>query len=363
VARIRAAVSAAGDRVRRAPGTHARRLLAAGAVVWAVFAPAALNVVDVSAQGAAPQTWEVQVGGGDTPTTPPGPPLFEAQAFGPGPVIIRVGDTVSWKFAGLHTVTFNSGKPPLPLIVPGTAPGELLVGPAFFPAGVTGTRTNYDGTQQVSSGAPEGEDLSTVKFELTFTRTGIFGYTCELHPGMRAEVEVREANATLPETPAQALARGQATLSALVGKIKQDVQMLRPVSAGTVHTALAGTGNGFGASALMFINGDKSIRRGDTVVWTNADPFEIHTVTFLGGTPEPEFIQPRPQPSGPPQLVIPPNVAGPVGGDAYSGQGYANSGIFGAGGSYALRFDAPAGAYRYFCVVHPWMVGTITVTG
>jgi plastocyanin len=291
--------------------------------------------------------------------------LFEANAYGPGPVIIHVGDTVSWKFAGFHTVTFNSGKPPLPLIVPGPNPGELMLGPAFAPAGVTGTRTNFDGTAQVSSGTPAEDDPSAFKFELTFTKTGLFGYTCELHPGMRAEVEVREANASLPETPQQAFARGQATLAALVGKMKQDVQALRPVSAGTVHTALAGTGNGFGASALQFINGDKSIRRGDTVVWTSPDPFEIHTVTFPGSAPEPEFIQPRPQPSGPPQLVIPANVASPVGGDTYTGtgQGYANSGILPAGGSYALTFDAPAGAYRYFCVVHPWMRGTITVSG
>jgi plastocyanin len=338
-------------------------------MMWATVAPAALNVGVVAAQGPTPtpapsttQTWEVQVGGGDTPTTPPGPPLFEAQAYGPGPVIIRVGDTVSWKFAGVHTVTVNSGKPPLPLIVPGSAPGELMLGPAFFPAGVTGTRTNYDGTAQVSSGAPE-EDPTQLRFELTFTRPGLYGYTCELHPGMRAEVEVREANLPLPETPAQAWARGQATLASLVGKMKQDVQGLRPETAGTVHTALAGVGNGFGASALQFVNGNKTVRRGDTVVWTSADPFEIHTVTFAGSAPPPEFIVPRPQPSGPPQLVIPANVASPVGGDTYSGQGYANSGIFGNGGSYALRFDAPAGSYQYLCIVHPWMMGTITVSG
>ena len=79
-----------------------------------------------------------------------------------------------------------------------------------------------------------------------------------------------------------------------MGKIKQDVQGIRPVTAGTVSTALAGTANGFGGSALQFINGNKTIRRGDTVVWTNTDPFEIHTVTFAGSAPPPEFIVPRP---------------------------------------------------------------------
>ena len=213
-------------------------------------------------------------------------------AYGPGPVIIHVGDTVSWRFAGLHTVTFNSGKPPLPLIVPGSAPGELVLGPAFFPAGVTGTRTNYDGTAQVSSGAPE-DDPSDFRFELTFTRPGLFGYTCELHPGMRAEVEVAAGRRPCLRTPAQAWARGQATLSALVGKIKQDVQGIRPVTAGTVSTALAGTANGFGGSCPPVHQRQQDDSPGDTVVWTNTDPFEIHTVTFAGSAPPPEFIVPR----------------------------------------------------------------------
>ena len=216
VARVRATVAQAGARFGRAPGRHTRRLLPATGLVWALLAPAALNVGVVAAQATTPtptpvpsaaQTWEVQAGGGDTPTTPPGPPLFEAMAYGPGPVIIHVGDTVSWRFAGLHTVTFNSGKPPLPLIVPGSAPGELVLGPAFFPAGVTGTRTNYDGTAQVSSGAPE-DDPSDFRFELTFTRPGLFGYTCELHPGMRAEVEVAAANVALPENSSASVGAG-----------------------------------------------------------------------------------------------------------------------------------------------------------
>jgi plastocyanin len=315
---------------------------------------------------AAPQTWEVQVGGGGS--GPAGaPPVYEAQAYGPGPAIIRAGDTVTWKFAGVHTVTFNSGKPDLPLIVPGPggpSSGELQLGPGAFPMGMNGrTPIVYDGTQQISSGAPLQGPPEEAYFAVTFTRPGLYGYICVLHPGMRAEVEVREATASLPETPAQAKARGQATLSVLAAKVQQDAAHVRPVIAGSVHTALAGLGDGFGASALQFINGDKTVKRGDTVVWANADPFEIHTVTFTGGARDPEFIEPHPQAGGPPALVIPANVAGPVGGESYSGQGYANSGILGSGGTYALRFDAPAGAYEYLCIIHPWMRGTITVGG
>jgi plastocyanin len=93
------------------------------------------------------------------------------------------------------------------------------------------------------------------------------------------------------------------------------------------------------------------------------DPFEIHTVTFLSGAPAPEFIQPRPQPTGPPQLVIPANVVGAAGGGTYTGQGIVNSGILGNGHAFFLRFDAPPGAYEYVCLIHPTMKSTVTVAG
>jgi plastocyanin len=92
---------------------------------------------------------------------------------------------------------------------------------------------------------------------------------------------------------------------------------------------------------------------------------EPHTVSFLSGEPAPQSIDPRPQPAGPPLLVIPANVAQPQGGTTYTGQGFVNSGILGnfAGvGSFALRFDAPAGTYAYQCLIHSEMKGTITVT-
>lgn len=340
------------------------RWLYGGALVAAVALVGALGQRPALAQTAA-QTWNVQVGGGgDQPAG--APPAYDAQSFGPNPVIIRVGDTVRWTFTGPHTVTFNSGKPQQPDIVPGPNPGELMIAPGFGPIGVTGPVTSYDGTAQVSSGVaflavpppPNGPPT----FSLTFTKPGLFGYVCVIHPGMRGEVEVREAGAPLPESPAQALARGQVTLQTLAGKAKADAAAVRPVQAGTVHAALAGLGDGFGASALAMINGTMTVRRGDSVVWTVADPFEIHTVTFMSGATPPEFIEPRPQPAGPPLLVIPANIAGPAGGDSYTGTAYANSGILGPGDSYILRFDAPAGTYDYLCVIHPWMTGSITVT-
>jgi len=98
------------------------------------------------------------------------------------------------------------------------------------------------------------------------------------------------------------------------------------------------------------------------MVWTFADPFELHTVTFTSGGAPPALIEPRPQPSGPPALVIPASLALPSG-DTYRGTGIATSGLQFYGGAWALTVDAPPGAYAYLCLLHPWMMGTITVSG
>ena len=108
--------------------------------------------------------------------------------------------------------------------------------------------------------------------------------------------------------------------------------------------------------------GQTILRRGDTVVWVMPDPFEVHTISFASGGTPPDFVEPRPQTAGPPQLVIPPTVAGPVGGSTYSGQGLVSSGIIGNGSAYLLRFDAAPGTYEYLCLIHPTMRGKITVT-
>jgi plastocyanin len=114
------------------------RLAIPAAALAAAALVATLGNQDASAQSpaqataqatttATAQTWDVQVGGGGE--GPAGaPPVYEAQAYGPSPLVIHAGDTVRWNFAGVHTVTFNSGKPDLPLVLPGPNPGELTLG-------------------------------------------------------------------------------------------------------------------------------------------------------------------------------------------------------------------------------------------
>ena len=72
---------------------------------------------------------------------------------------------------------------------------------------------------------------------------------------------------------------------------------------------------------------DITINAGDTVHWMNVDT-AAHTVT--GGSP----------------------ADGP--------SGVFDSSLVMADATYAFTFD-DAGSYDYFCMVHPWMVGSVTV--
>jgi len=313
------------------------------------------------AQSAA-QTWEIQVGLTNQQTG------AEVHAFGPNPITIRVGDTVSWKFASFHTVTFNAFKPDLPVFVPGPGPGEFMAGAGVFPAGPA-SGSSYDGSVQASSGAPLQGPPDQFGYSLKFTKAGMFGYVCTIHPGMRGEIQVVDATSALPETVAASKARGQATLAALAGKASTakthaaGPEHLRPAAANAgTTTVFVGVADPYGASFLGFVNGDVTVPRGGEVAWVWADPFEIHTVTFLSGAQPPAFIIPRPQPAGPPVLVINPDVLMPSGGSTYTGQGVMNSGILEAPGLFVARFDAPAGKYEYICATHQFMKGSVTVT-
>lgn len=66
---------------------------------------------------------------------------------------------------------------------------------------------------------------------------------------------------------------------------------------------------------------------GNEVIWKNND-FVTHTVTS--------------------------------GGLEYGATGMFDSGLLNAGDTYSFRFDS-SGEYSYYCIIHPWMIGTVTV--
>lgn len=312
--------------------------------------------------------WDVEAGGEVSPGV-------TSYAFWPAAITIHAGDTVRWSlFATIerHTVTFTPDGGRLALYVPGPGNGELTLGPAWYPAGPAIPDGSFDPTRTFSSGALFGG--TTEYYKLTFPKEGTFSYACELHDGMQGTITVVSDDATLDETPAQAWTRGQAALNDAADALDAQIAQL---GAGAIASTDEGAGAGDATAepqqsvsaglsdtnrtaALQFLPGDLTVRRGDTVRWTNGSAFSAHTVSFTSGDAPPDF--PTVRGSGVAQLVLSAAIAQPAGGDRYSGRGYLNSGLLQPGASVTFTIDAPPGTYTYLCLLHrETMHGTITV--
>jgi plastocyanin len=124
-----------------------------------------------------------------------------------------------------------------------------------------------------------------------------------------------------------------------------------------------------GVDIMAFFPDSIRIHVGDTVQWLQ-NSNEIHTVTFLGDQPQPEFVVPAVSlglPATPSPLVVNPlasdRTPSPV---SLSDQTtWANSGVMGREqgqyGSFTVTFTAE-GTYEYLCLVHGTMMsGTVQV--
>lgn len=105
----------------------------------------------------------------------------------------------------------------------------------------------------------------------------------------------------------------------------------------------------------MYLPQEITVTEGTTISWTIAGP-EPHSVTFL----PPGQKMPSPEsPEGEALFAPTPSANG-----AYDGKSLVNSGLVPLGPQAAppfkLRFDN-AGKFTYQCVIHPQMVGTVTV--
>jgi plastocyanin len=137
--------------------------------------------------------------------------------------------------------------------------------------------------------------------------------------------------------------------------------MAGPTAAATTLTISAGAQSpGKDVQLNVFAPGTTTINVGDTITW-RLDSTEFHTVTFLAGQPEPEFVTP-----GPDGAFLNPAAVLPAGGNTYDGSAYTNSGLMMLGGpgseppTYSLTFTKP-GTYDYVCIVHPGMQGKVVV--
>ena len=333
--------------------------------------PMATPVLGPQADGS--NLWKVQVGGMDMEAG------IDMQAFFPSEITINAGDSVFWAFApmgvpGFHTVTFTSGAeiPPIfaPDIVNGTpvaspeGPPRLVINPAIaYPDG----RTEYDGTGTVNSGVDALRTPDQPPYMVKFTKAGTYDYVCAVHSlVMKAKITVQEAGSALPTDVAGYEAKAQEEMTAVIAEGKKaldDAMAATPMASdGAAWDVSAGVGGMSQARVMRFVPAEVTIKVGDTVRWTDRTIGEPHTVTFLGGTDQPEDTLVEPQPSGPPKLIQNYQTFLPAGEKSFDGTGYHNSGFLGLppeigqafgllGDSYELTFTK-AGEYPYYCVLH-----------
>jgi plastocyanin len=142
-----------------------------------------------------------------------------------------------------------------------------------------------------------------------------------------AAAEARAEAAAEARADAAADARAEADAKAAAIQAKATVATNAGPQTHIVETAMGSGAPGCETSNACYLPQDITISTGDTVQWDNVDN-AAHTVT--GGSPS----------DGP--------------------SGVFDSSLLMAGLDYSFTFN-DAGSYDYFCMVHPWMVGSVTV--
>jgi plastocyanin len=108
-------------------------------------------------------------------------------------------------------------------------------------------------------------------------------------------------------------------------------------------------------AVLEYLPSKVKVAKGTTVTWNVAGP-EPHSVTFV-----PPGTKVPPSTGTDPTLTFPTPATGP-----YDGSTLVNSGVLPLGPAtevqkFSMSFGK-TGTYTYYCVLHPNMVGTVTVT-
>jgi plastocyanin len=300
-------------------------------------------------------------------------------------VTIHKGDKVQWKINGFHSVTFQPEGDPAPgLVTPDAANPVAGVndfnGVPFWFNGLPTLAVNplavapqggktFDPSVLENSGLPLAPGPPP-PYKLRFRLTGTFRYLCVVHPGMAGKVRVVRKGKRIPSFGQDRRAAKREQKAAL-----KDVVRLSS-GAGTeslVKTIQAGNDIAGGATVFKFFPYAPTFHVGDTVtLQMPAQSSESHTFTFgptngkdlyndqLAAGLLGEQIDPRGgYPSDPPPAA--PSYDG-----TNHGNGFYNSGLLDVDSatpsppSTSITFSA-AGSYSLICLIHPFMVDTVTV--
>lgn len=315
------------------------------------------------------------------------PTASDVNDFFPHEVRIHVGDKVRFVPNGFHTVDLPGRRSrKLPIITPVTQTIAGAVDAAGAPfwfngqpqlgfnrqllTSAFGKSRNYDGSKGVLSGLPLAQRPKpmTVKFN----KTGTFRYFCDVHPGMTGIVRVVSSQSSVPSAAQdQRTVRRQAASTLATAKA---LAKTPAPSNNTVDVGEQGKGN---ATFFGFVPSALSVPTGTVVTFRMNASTEIHTATVGPGNPENQpqsyLGQIEAGLQGPvldPRGVFPSDPPGALAAltPVFHGNGFWNSGALDKDSTTrtvppknAVLFAAP-GTYQVFCMIHPFMHATVTVT-
>jgi plastocyanin len=306
--------------------------------------------------------------------------------FFPHGITVRVGDSVKFLPVGFHTIDFPpKGGLAQPLFSPsGKISGENDAANqpfwfngqdqfGFTPALLTpgyGKKFTYNGAKRVDSGLPLGNKLKPVTVK--FKKTGSFTYYCDIHPGMKGKVTVKGKKSKVPSAKADRKTVTTQVNAAL--KIAPSLSKKTP-PANTIDVGEAGP---HGLEYYGFVPGSVTVPVGTTLQFRMTDgSYEAHTATTGPGDPEADpnsylgKVAATFQGAGPflGQAVYPSETPGGAAASltpTLHGNGFWSTGVLDTSNATPLPASgtvkfAAKGQYEFYCLIHPFMHGTVKV--
>ena len=311
----------------------------------------------------------------------------DANAFFPSAITIHAGDSVKFVPTGFHNVDLpaKGAKPAALLMTGATVSGSLdaagspfwfngaVPNVGFNPeviVGALGKKVTYTGAKAIQSGLP----LSNKPKPMTvkFPKAGSYTYYCDVHPGMKGTVRVVAKSKKVPTAKQDA--------KRVSDQFAQSLKIAKGLTQATLpaNTVTVGNAGAHGVEYFGFLPATLTVPAGTTVKYQmSPKSLEIHTATAGPGNPDTEegsylgklaksFEAPTIDPAGayPSDPPAAPASLTPT----LHGNGFWNSGVLDAASATAqvpssstVTFAA-AGTYKLYCLVHPFMVGTVVVT-
>ena len=203
--------------------------------------------------------------------------------------------------------------------------------PAAAPAPQMSSATNTDAAEKAAAAEAAAAERAAEKAAAAEAAAAAAAERAAAADAAAAERAEAAAAAAAAKAAADAAAEAEAKAMADAEAEAEAEAAAAEAAAGPethiVETAVGSGAPGCETSNACYLPQDITINAGDTVTWDNVDN-AAHTVT--GGSPA----------NGP--------------------SGEFDSSLLMAKGVFSHTFD-DAGYYDYFCMVHPWMIGSVTV--